>query len=639
MEIFDDVMSVNLSPFLDSIYLLFDYFANLVGFSNRLPDEVVNEGFIDDLQAIWFSKPSVFPSFVPQTSLDASKASGAGCTYAFRCDECGLFYNVNQKVVLAEFKKYNDDSSRCVPPQSKEYCNRSCKGTYSIFCVCNPDKIAPGKCGRKFTLVPKKNFSPMDLLTAIREGISTQIHNLCGYLPAATVATCIVFVSGLLIVLISYHFKNNLKEFLRFGGRFAADGTSACDDESSTEIIIPLPKSKILEGKGKNKRGRGRKHAPLPKHVMVTTFAYFDDIYSLGSWDDSFHSRDDFLYNYVQSKFADIDADELMGLYTYDDWKSDIDSLLYTNFDDQIADQRQDQIRRGDIEDDRLVVRKKLNDHRRDKGLMDMDIDWETNVVARLEEKVATALASVLAPVISEKTPSDLNLEGLKSLLVKNNETVSKLTQKVESMTPKPKKAHEAAIPGKPTVTRATMNRAFDAIWSVRVDKESKIGSAVLVNKGFLFNNHFLYTNGGQKISELKLYRGQNTIDIDVNKIVRYKESDLAFYPYSFVDSKQKLVFLNMDPVSVKGDYQVHTIFDGFTDGFSSTSLPITEDDPAKYTINADYSSTAGSCGSPIFRRNNSFVGIHTSTRNNGTNQFIGFTPEIIGWIKSPSQV
>jgi hypothetical protein len=638
IEIFEDVMSINLSPFLDSICLLFDYFANLVGFSNRLPDEVINEGLMDDLQAIWFAKPTV--PFVPQTSLSAAKASSAGCTYALRCEDCKLFYDVNQKVVLKEYRKHNDDSSRCVPPLVDKYCNRGCLGKHEIYCVCDPTKPKAGKCGRQFTLVPKKNFSPMDLLTAVREGISTHIYNLCGYLPAATVATCIVFVSGLLIVLISYHFRNSLKEFTRFGGRFTAYGANACQDFKDTEIVIPSPKVD-LEGKGKTKRGRGRKHvkAPLPKQVLISTFAYFDEIYGIVNWDDSYHSRDDFLFNYVQSKFDNIDADDLMQLYG-DGWEVTVEELEY---DDEVANHRQDMIRKGDIEDPRLVIqmrddnRRKLHTHRKDRGLMDMDVDWEAKF-SRLETKVAETLASVLTSKSPVVTPKDIDMESLKSLLVKNGESVSKLAQKFDSITTKPKKSLEAAIPGKPTITRTTINRAFDATWSVRVDNIPKIGSAISIHKGFLFNNHFLYTTSGQKVSELKLYRGQNTIDVDLSKVVRYKESDLAFYPYNFIDSKQKLVFLSMDAVSVKGEYQVHTIFDGFNDGFSSTSAPITEDEPTKNTISADYSSAAGSCGSAIFRRGTSFVGIHSSTRNNGTNQFIGFSPEIIAWVKSSSQ-
>jgi V8-like Glu-specific endopeptidase len=93
---------------------------------------------------------------------------------------------------------------------------------------------------------------------------------------------------------------------------------------------------------------------------------------------------------------------------------------------------------------------------------------------------------------------------------------------------------------------------------------------------------------------------------------------------------------LHPEPLGFNDSSVTLTLFDGYREGITSSSHDFEKDEGKRQTVSTDYVSEAGSCGSPVYRRCSSFVGIHTSTRKDlGKNQFIYFTPATCQWLKN----
>jgi len=164
------------------------------------------------------------------------------------------------------------------------------------------------------------------------------------------------------------------------------------------------------------------------------------------------------------------------------------------------------------------------------------------------------------------------------------------------------------------------------------------LGSAIAVKGGFLFNNHFLYDGaeeGSKMVGALSIVKdsiSSVSVSVDLDKVVRYLKTDIVFFPY-----KHGILCLNPEALGMTDTSTTLTLFDFYQAGVTSTSRDWSKDaefGDSKLLLNCDYVSVSGSCGSPVLRRSSTFVGIHSSTRGGGVNQFVRFDSAFLAWFR-----
>jgi hypothetical protein len=188
----------------------------------------------------------------------------------------------------------------------------------------------------------------------------------------------------------------------------------------------------------------------------------------------------------------------------------------------------------------------------------------------------------------------------------------------------------ESAITGNLPIPLATIEKdkkSLLAVYGVFEGSRVKIGTAVAVSNGFIFNKHFW-----KGADSLELEKDTKIIKVDKSEWKSFKETDFGFF-YYLSSGIPIMRPCECNPQTTTGVVWVNDHF--FGSFCQSKSPPFEWMDDGSEKVLCDYPSSKGTCGSPV-KHGGSFVGIHASTlgADNG-NLFLGFSKEMLVWLRA----